>query len=251
MHLVDRVEWDLTSSLTPEAFATQMCCDLGLGGESVMLIAHAIHEELLRCKKDCLEAGLVGAVLTKTGEGGAPAAMPPVIVGGNRAPGPRRLESVWRDWNEAKSFGPHVEILTPEDIVSQDFPCACFLQWAQLVDMQILTPWSSALSALLFCRIYWRWKRTRTQDVHARASQNGAPPLRLTATPTRSRSASVLAGDDEVDRITCFIALAAERFKTNICRSKRCHVWLGTRPWGVPNCAGCLLYDVLAMEKLA
>lgn len=98
LHLIDRVEWDLTSPLTPEVFAAQMCADLGLGGEGVMIISHAVHEELLRLKKDCIELGLVGNMA----EGGSK--------------GPKKLESVWRDWNEAKAFVPHLEILTPEDI---------------------------------------------------------------------------------------------------------------------------------------
>lgn len=103
LHLIDRVEWDLTSSLTPEAFALQMCADLGLGGEAVMLVAHAVHEELLRLKKDCIELGLVGGANDSTSKG------------------PRKLESVWRDWNEAKAFVPHLEILSPEDIDALEF----------------------------------------------------------------------------------------------------------------------------------
>lgn len=100
--MVDRVEWDLTSSLTPESFAASICNDLGLGGDAALIISHATHEELLRLKRDCLELGLVGLAVNE----------------GGRSQGPKKLESVWRDWNEAKSFGPHVEILSPENIVS-------------------------------------------------------------------------------------------------------------------------------------
>jgi chromatin structure-remodeling complex subunit SFH1 len=103
LHLIDRVEWDLTSPLTPEAFAAQMCADLGLGGEAVMLVAHAVHEELLRLKKDCIELGLVGGA------------------GDGTSKGPKKLESIWRDWNEAKAFVPHLEILSPEDIDALEF----------------------------------------------------------------------------------------------------------------------------------
>jgi len=105
LHLIDRIEWDLTSSLTPEAFATQMCADLGLGGEAIMLIAHAVHEELLRLKKDCIELGLVGF---SAGEGGP-------------SKGAKKLESIWRDWLEAQAFVPHLEILTPEHIDALEF----------------------------------------------------------------------------------------------------------------------------------
>lgn len=103
LHIIDRVEWDLTSPLTPEVFAAQMCADLGLGGEGVMLISHAVHEELLRLKKDCIELGLVGNMSD------------------NNSKGPKKLESVWRDWNEAKAFVPHLEILSPEDIDALEF----------------------------------------------------------------------------------------------------------------------------------
>jgi len=103
LHLIDRIEWDLTSPLTPEVFATQMCADLGLGGEGIMIISHAIHEELLRLKKDCIELGLVGTLADSTSKG------------------PKKLESIWRDWNEAKSFVPHLEILSPEDIDALEF----------------------------------------------------------------------------------------------------------------------------------
>lgn len=105
LHLIDRVEWDLTSSLSPEKFAQQTCTDLGLGGEAQMLISHAVHEELLRTKRDCLELGLVGKLIDSGGASG-------------RERGAKKLESVWRDWNEAKLFGPHLEILSAEAIVS-------------------------------------------------------------------------------------------------------------------------------------
>lgn len=99
LHIIDRIEWDITSSLTPEAFARKMCAELGMGGEAIMVIAHNIHEELLRLKKDCLEHGYVGGSKEATSH-----------------KGPKKLESVWRDWNEAKAFVPHFEMLAPEDV---------------------------------------------------------------------------------------------------------------------------------------
>ncbi|KAF9026518.1 SNF5-domain-containing protein [Hymenopellis radicata] len=59
-HLSDHIEWDLLSPLTPEAFTTQLCGELGLSGEAHPLIAHAIHEELTRHKKDAVEWGVLG-----------------------------------------------------------------------------------------------------------------------------------------------------------------------------------------------
>ncbi|KAJ3031023.1 UNVERIFIED_CONTAM: hypothetical protein HDU68_006861 [Siphonaria sp. JEL0065] len=49
-HLIDRFEWDLSSSLTPEAFALQLAQDLGLGSEFSPLVAHAIHEQIAKVK---------------------------------------------------------------------------------------------------------------------------------------------------------------------------------------------------------
>ena len=59
-HLVDHIESDLLSPLQPEEFAATLCADLGLGGEAVPLVAHAVHEELLKHKKDAVEWGLLG-----------------------------------------------------------------------------------------------------------------------------------------------------------------------------------------------
>jgi chromatin structure-remodeling complex subunit SFH1 len=96
--LTDRIEWDLSSQLTPELFANQLVAELGLGGEAAPLIAHAIHEELIRHKKDCLERGLVG------------------LAGKESNRGAKKMEGIWRDLHEAGDFGPKVEELTPEDI---------------------------------------------------------------------------------------------------------------------------------------
>src|SRR5208283_862425 len=115
--LLDHIEWDLLSPLTPEAFAQKLCTEVGLSGEAVPLIAHAIHEELIKHKKDAVEWGVIGGerdtaedtlasgerprdktglglVKDKTGLG----------LGWGRAPkdgrGPKMLRSVWRDWAE-------------------------------------------------------------------------------------------------------------------------------------------------------
>ncbi len=130
---MDHVEWDLLSPLTPEAFAVKLCTELGLVGEAIPLVAHAVHEELMKHKKDAIEWGVIGGdrgegiddhaggekardrsgyglVKDKTGLG----------LGLGRAPrdgrGPKTLRSTWRDWAEADEFRTIFEELTAEDI---------------------------------------------------------------------------------------------------------------------------------------
>ncbi|KAJ7439236.1 SNF5-domain-containing protein [Mycena latifolia] len=108
-HLLDHIEWDLLSPLTPEAFAQTLCCELGLTGEAVPLIAHAIHEEIMKHKKDAVEWGVVdgGGMRDKTGLGLGSVA---------RGRGPKALESVWRDWQEADEFRTRFEVLSAEEV---------------------------------------------------------------------------------------------------------------------------------------
>ncbi|KAH7909819.1 hypothetical protein BJ138DRAFT_1136396 [Hygrophoropsis aurantiaca] len=130
-HLLDHIEWDLLSPLTPEAFSRQLCNDLGLSGEAIPLVAHAIHEELMKHKKDAIEWGVIGGdrevpedyasdkprdksglglVKDKTGLG----------LGWGRTPkdgrGPKVLRSVWRDWPEAEEFRTRFEVLSAEEV---------------------------------------------------------------------------------------------------------------------------------------
>ncbi|KZT44432.1 SNF5-domain-containing protein [Sistotremastrum suecicum HHB10207 ss-3] len=147
-HLMDTIEWDLSSSLTPENFALTLCADLGLTGEAAPLVAHAVHEELLKHKRDAVEWGIIGGdreepsamdrtstavtdsqererardksglglLKDKTGLG--------LGVGGftgragrdaaSRAP--KTLRGVWRDWGEAEEWRTRFEELTPEEV---------------------------------------------------------------------------------------------------------------------------------------
>ena len=122
----DVIEWDLLSPLTPESFAQQLCMDLGLSGEAIPLVAHAVHEELVKHKRDAVEWGVIGAspndpsdetkrdrtslLKDKTGLG----------LSWGRAPkdgrGPRPLKSVWRDWQESEEFRTRFEELTAEEV---------------------------------------------------------------------------------------------------------------------------------------
>lgn len=114
--MVDHIEWDLCSSpaipeTTPEAFAKQLCADIGLRGEAVPIIAHALHEEILKHKKDAIEWGVLGV------NGGAS-----LEDGGYKRNqrGPRKLRGVWRDWMEFSNYGPRMEILTPEELEKKE-----------------------------------------------------------------------------------------------------------------------------------
>ncbi|KAK2465715.1 hypothetical protein APHAL10511_002259 [Amanita phalloides] len=133
-HLMDHIEWDLLSPLTPENFARTLCMELGLSGEAVPLVAHAIHEELMKHKKDAIEWGVIGGDLgvgddTNAGAGGdRPAKGGWGVVkdktglglNWGRAPkdgrGPKLLKSVWRDWAEAEEFRTKFEELTAEEV---------------------------------------------------------------------------------------------------------------------------------------
>ncbi|GAA5895999.1 hypothetical protein JCM6882_005582 [Rhodosporidiobolus microsporus] len=105
LHLTDRLEWDLSSSLTPELFAATLVRDLSLDTNAAPVIATAIHEELFRLKKSCIEMGLVGvdeAVMRRRGA--------------------KPLEGVWREWNDAEKYGPKVDRLSLDELdrVEQD-----------------------------------------------------------------------------------------------------------------------------------
>ncbi|GAA5850750.1 hypothetical protein JCM5353_000220 [Sporobolomyces roseus] len=99
LHLRDRIEWDLTSSLTPELFASTLVRDLSLPSSAAPVISHALHEELYRLKKSCLEMGLIGADDWQL-----------------RRKGSKPLEGIWREWTEAQSFGPLVSRLTLDEL---------------------------------------------------------------------------------------------------------------------------------------
>lgn len=145
LHLVDRIEWDLASTLTPELFTAQYTCDLNLPRSASPIIAHAIHEEICRHKRDCISLGLIsheilpastpthgdqphlhhrktnssGLVINPIGivQASFKIESDPLLkekYGPNR--GPKKLEGVWRDWNEANLFGPKLYLTHVEDL---------------------------------------------------------------------------------------------------------------------------------------
>jgi chromatin structure-remodeling complex subunit SFH1 len=99
LHLRDRIEWDLTSTLTPELFAATLVRDLSLPTSANPIISHALHEEIYRLKKSCLEMGLIGADDWQL-----------------RRKGSKPLEGIWREWTEAQTFGPIVQRLTIDEL---------------------------------------------------------------------------------------------------------------------------------------
>ncbi|KAL4248171.1 SNF5 family protein [Abortiporus biennis] len=130
-HLLDHIEWDLLSPLTPEHFARTLCADLGLTGEAVPLIAHAIHEELIKHKRDAIEWGVITSsdVVASNEEGDKPRDRSGyglmkdktgLGLGWGRAPkdgrGPKPLKSVWRDWADAEEFRTRFEVLTADEV---------------------------------------------------------------------------------------------------------------------------------------
>jgi len=135
-HLLDHIEWDLLSPLTPEAFSQQLCAELGLSGEAVPLIAHAVHEELMKHKKDAIEWGVIAgerepaSTTTEGPTAGAGTVGGGVMVmkdktglglgGWGRTPkdgrGPKTLKSVWREWSEAEEFRTRFEVLSAEEV---------------------------------------------------------------------------------------------------------------------------------------
>ena len=116
--LRDRIEWDLSSPLPPALFAKQYCSDLGLTGEAIPLVAHAITDELLKHKKDALELELFSdthpeeqAKWEKGGAGGLRV---------NNRHGAKGLVAVWRDWSEREEFGPVLVELTMEEMEKRE-----------------------------------------------------------------------------------------------------------------------------------
>lgn len=66
----DRFEWSLLHPVGyAERFAKQTCADIGLFGEWVPTMTHAIYEAVLRLKKEaCESGGLVGSINGRSGE---------------------------------------------------------------------------------------------------------------------------------------------------------------------------------------
>ncbi|WWD18147.1 hypothetical protein CI109_102596 [Kwoniella shandongensis] len=116
--LRDRIEWDLSSPLPPSIFAKHYCTELGLTGEAIPLVAFAIHEELLKHKRDALELELFASTHPEEQakwERGGP--LPRV----NTKRGAKGLVGVWRDWWEKEEFGPILVEMTMEEMEKREY----------------------------------------------------------------------------------------------------------------------------------
>jgi chromatin structure-remodeling complex subunit SFH1 len=153
-HLIDHIEWDLLSPLTPEGFSHQLCAELGLSGESAPLIAHAVHEELVKHKRDAVEWGVIGGdvVPSTAGATAAEAADRAATVlkdktglglGWGKAPkdgkgrGPKTLRGVWRDWAEAEEFATRFEVLTAEEVERKEMERERATRWVTLLSISV------------------------------------------------------------------------------------------------------------------
>lgn len=109
--LRDRIEWDLSSPLPPALFALSYSRDLGLSGEAIPLIAHAITEEILKHKKDALDWQLFKSTHPSEQakwEHPHGAARPKIATkgGGSARYGSEGLKGVWREYWEREEYGP-------------------------------------------------------------------------------------------------------------------------------------------------
>ncbi|OCF75214.1 hypothetical protein I204_04067 [Kwoniella mangroviensis CBS 8886] len=125
--LRDRIEWDLSSTLPPVVFVKQYVKELGLTGEAVPLITWAIHEELLKHKKDALELELFNQThpeeqikFDKSGIHPRTNVSSSSRRGGHAGQGAKGLVGVWRDWFEREEYQPVLFELSFDEIIQRE-----------------------------------------------------------------------------------------------------------------------------------
>ncbi|KAG0150693.1 hypothetical protein CROQUDRAFT_651922 [Cronartium quercuum f. sp. fusiforme G11] len=115
LHLVDKIEWDLSSNLlTPELFTNQYINELNLPNSSKPIISHAIHEEILKYKKDYLLNYKQNNINHNSQINNYHNYNDPLLRLERKFL--KKLEGIWRDWNECNLFGPKIEEIKVEDI---------------------------------------------------------------------------------------------------------------------------------------
>ncbi|KAK4519109.1 uncharacterized protein ATC70_009340 [Mucor velutinosus] len=90
----DQIEWEMQNEKTnaPEVFSRQLASELGVGGEYVAIISHAIREQLLLHKKQYVdEFSIDGEIRT-------------------------HLDSGFRSIEEAKQWAPHMDMLSNDEL---------------------------------------------------------------------------------------------------------------------------------------
>ncbi|KAJ4300578.1 Chromatin structure remodeling complex protein sfh1 [Collariella sp. IMI 366227] len=118
----DKFEWSLLHPPgTAEQFAKQTCADLGLHGEWIPAMTHAIYEAVLKLKKEACEAGglVAGWAVSSGGSvtGGGGAEFPNdalATVGGEGAGWRHDPEHLADEWE------PKMEILSKEEIEKRE-----------------------------------------------------------------------------------------------------------------------------------
>ncbi|KAG5923388.1 hypothetical protein E4U53_003569 [Claviceps sorghi] len=110
MLYTDKFEWSLLHPPgTAEAFAKTTCADLGLTGEWIPAMTHAIYEAVLRLKKEACEAG--GLV---TGWGGLQQELPNDAAQGTEAGWRYDPEHLAGEWE------PKIEMLSKEEMEKRE-----------------------------------------------------------------------------------------------------------------------------------
>lgn len=110
MLYTDKFEWSLLHPPgTAEAFAKTTCSDLGLTGEWIPAMTHAIYEAVLRLKKEACEAGGLVA-----GWGGQQQDLPNDAVLGTEAGWRYDPDHLADDWE------PKIEILSKEEMEKRE-----------------------------------------------------------------------------------------------------------------------------------
>jgi chromatin structure-remodeling complex subunit SFH1 len=110
MLYTDKFEWSLLHPPgTAEAFAKITCADLGLTGEWIPAMTHAIYEAVLRLKKEACEAGGLVA-----GWGGLQQELPNDAAHGSEAGWRYDPDHLADDWE------PKVEILSKEEMEKRE-----------------------------------------------------------------------------------------------------------------------------------
>jgi chromatin structure-remodeling complex subunit SFH1 len=110
MLYTDKFEWSLLHPPgTAEAFAKTTCADLGLTGEWIPAMTHAIYEAVLRLKKEACEAGGLVA-----GWGGLQQELPNDAAHGSEAGWRYDPDHLADDWE------PKIEILSKEDMEKRE-----------------------------------------------------------------------------------------------------------------------------------
>lgn len=116
----DKFEWSLLHPPgTAEVFAKQTCADLGLAGEWIPAMTHAIYEAVLKLKKEACESGGVvagwGATALGAGTGGAEFPNDAAVTAGGEGAGWRYdPEHLAEDWE------PRLEHLSKEEIEKRE-----------------------------------------------------------------------------------------------------------------------------------